>query len=223
VSGAGADWLHPASVADAGAYLARLVRLDPAALVRLRPAGDGALALWAWLPFEVLVTRRVRATLTDDVTVRAADLLAGLDAGRRRLPSRYDAAWRWPLPSGPGHVVERVPAAEVRRLGAAAESTLREAVEGLPGRAVGERVLRDALLDHVPVVVTTEDGGRVEVSQRLVQAVVRMGFLGPEIAVGPEISDDDVKVRIAVGWVGLAGSFGSGWWRSTTLDVRPTR
>jgi hypothetical protein len=217
----GGDWLHPASVADAGAFLARLVRLDPAALVRLRPAGDGAVALWARLPFAVLVTRTVRAHLTEDVTVRAADLLANLDAGCRRSPTRHDAAWRWPVPSGPGRVVERLPAAEVRRLGAAAGNTLREAAGGLRGRAVGERVLRDALLDHVPVVVTTEDGSRVEVSQRLVQAVVRMGFVGPEIAVGPETTDDDVKVRIAVGWVGLAGSFGSGWCHSMRLDVSP--
>src|SRR5205814_1351647 len=47
---------------DAGAYLARLVRLDPGALVRLRPAVDpavdpagggpaGVVALWAPLPF----------------------------------------------------------------------------------------------------------------------------------------------------------------------------
>jgi hypothetical protein len=239
-------WLEPASVTDAGAYLARLVRLDATTLVRLRPGGEGVLALWARLPFGVLVTRRVRASLDEDATVRAADLLRMLDTGGPGLPSRHDAQWRWPLPAGPGRVVERLPAAEVRRLGAAAESTLRHAVSGgVRGRAVGERVLRDALLDHVPVVVITDDGARVEVPQRLVQAVVRMGFVGPaaggagrssaaggagrsSAAGGPgpfdEMAGEMVEVRLAGGWVGLAGAFGTAWHRpSTGLDVWPTR
>jgi hypothetical protein len=77
-------------------------------------------------------------------------------------------------------------------------------------------VLRDALLDHVPVVVITDDGRRVEVPQRLVQAVVRMGFLGPPTAGG------EADVRVAHGWVGLAGAFGTGWYRSSRgLAVRP--
>ncbi|MDT5035506.1 MAG: hypothetical protein QOE03_691 [Micromonosporaceae bacterium] len=226
-------WLDPASVADAGAYLVRLVRLDPAALVRLRPAGDGASQLWARLPFEVLVTRRIRAAVAEDATVRAADLLAAVAAGADRLPARHDTAWIWPVPPGAGRVVERLPATEVRRLGAAAAATLREAAAGgVRGRAVAERALRDALLDHVAVVVVTDDGARIEVSQRLVQAVVRMGFVGSDpagaavrpaggSAVGADVGPD-VKVRIAAGWVGLAGSFGSGWCKvSTSLDVRP--
>jgi hypothetical protein len=135
------------------------------------------------------------------------------------LPPRHDAQWRWPLPPGAGRVVERLPAVEVHRVGAAAETTLREAVAGgVRGRAVGERVLRDALLDHVPVVVLADDGTRVGVPQRLVQAVVRMGFLGPSTAGG------EVQVRVAGGWVGLAGAFGTGWHRSSRgLDLRPTR
>jgi hypothetical protein len=58
-----ADVISRASVADAGAFLARLLKMDPNALVRLRPAGGGAVALWARLPFGVLVTRRIGADL----------------------------------------------------------------------------------------------------------------------------------------------------------------
>jgi hypothetical protein len=216
-------WLEPSSVADAGAYLARLVRLDPQALVRLSPAGDGTLALWARLPFEVMVTRRIRSSFDQDATVRGADLLRALDGDRPALPARHDTQWRWPVPPDAGRVVERLPVGEVQRLGAAAESTLRTAVaSGLRGRAVGERVLRDALLDHVPVVVITDDGTRYEVPQRLVQAVVRMGFLG--VAAGPA-DDGQVEVRAAAGsWVGLAGPFGTGWHKTSTgLDLRPIR
>jgi hypothetical protein len=227
-------WLDPGSVADTGAYLVRLLRLDPTALVRLRPAvvapdADGArdaadatpagagtggapIGLWARLPFGVLVTRQVRGPLAEDATVRAAELLARLTdpAGSGSdLPVRRDADWRWPLPSGPGTVVERLPAGEIQRLGAAAETTLREAVAGgVRGRAVGERMLRDALLDHVSVVVTTDAGARVEVPQRLVQAVVRMGFLGTPGATPP-----DVAVRVAGDWVALACAYGSAWYR----------
>lgn len=228
-------WLEADSVADAGAYLARLVRLDAAALVRLRPAGDDTLALWARLPFEVMVTRRIRSSFDQDATVRATDLLRALDGD---LPARYDAQWRWPVPRDAGRVVERLPVAEVRRLGTAAETTLRTAItSGVHGRAVGERVLRDALLDHVAVVIT-DDGARYEVPQRLVQAVIRMGFLGPTS--GPEAGpvsgpvsgpgsgsteEGDVDVRAAPGgWVGLAGPFGTGWYKTPTgLDLRPVR
>lgn len=215
--------LDPAGVGDAGAYLARLVRLDAAALVRLRPAGGGVLELWARLPFGVLVTRRVRARLAEDVTVRAADLLGALDRGDDLLPSRLDAQWRWPVPAGSGRAVERLPAAEVRRIGAAAESTLREAVAGgVSGRPVGERMLRDALLDHVPVVVSADDGTRVEVPQRLVQAVLRMGFVGPPTVSGA-VTGGEVEVRVVPGWIGLAGAFGTAWYRpGRGLEVRIT-
>ena len=174
------------------------------------------LTLWAPLPFGPLVTRGVAVTgePPGDVTVPAAELLAALDDQPVALPPARDALWRWPLPPPASRVVERLPAPEVRRIGTAAASALREAVAtGVRGRAVGERVLRDALLDHVPVVVTGPDGERIEVSQRLVQAVVRMGFAG---------SDAAVEVRVAGAWVGLAAGFGTAWHRpADALTVRP--
>lgn len=222
---------EPGAVADVGAFLSRLVRLDPGALVRLRQvgagagAGAGAVALWARLPFEVLVTRGVRAAADQgahqDATVRARELLDALVAGSASLPRRYDAQWRWPLPPPRSDVAERLPVAEVRRVGAAAGRALREAVaSGVRGRPVGERMLRDALLDHVPIIVNTEsDGTRIEVPQRLVQAVVRMGFLG-----GGE--DSQVEVRVAGAWVGLAGEYGMAWRRQPDIlavGIRPAK
>jgi hypothetical protein len=197
--------------ADAGAFLARLVRLDPAAVVRLRPTAAGA-EMWAMLPFGVLVVRTLAVTVDGDATVDASALLGGLGAGA--APRRRDEAWRWPLPPSRGRVVETIPAAELARVAEAASSTLRAAVgEGVGGRPVGERAVRDALLDHVPIVVTTEAGDRVEVPQRLVQAVVRMGFLGrSDVTLGDEI----VAVRVAQAWIGLAASYGSSWYRPTS-------
>jgi hypothetical protein len=193
-------------VADAGAFLARLTRLDPALPVRLR-SGKGRLALWARLPWGVLVTREVAGAGPGDATVSAAALLSALAGGRAELPPRRDAAWRWPLPPAGVQVVESVAAAELARLAEAAAGTLREVAEGgLAGRSVGQRAVRDALLDHVALVVTPPGGAPVEVSQRLVQAISRMGFLGPA---GREVPG--ARVCVAGRWVGISAPYGVAW------------
>ncbi|MEU4217818.1 hypothetical protein [Actinoplanes sp. NPDC026623] len=193
-------------VADAGAFLARLVRLDRQVPVRLRSSGERT-ALWALLPWGVLVTREVAGPGPGDATVSAAALLAGLSERSLDLPARRDSDWRWPLPPARSTVVESVATAEVSRLAKAAAGTLREVTAGgLAGRAVGQRVVRDALLDHVALVVAAPEAGPIEVSQRLVQASTRMGFLGP--------ADEDalcVRVCVAGRWVGLSAPYGVAW------------
>jgi hypothetical protein len=57
--------------------------------------------------------------------------------------------------------------------------------------------------------------GRLEIPQRLVQAVVRMGFLGS--------GDVPVRVRSAQRWVGLAARYGTAWLPPAGLAVRPAR
>ncbi|GIJ24681.1 hypothetical protein [Micromonospora lutea] len=211
-------------VADAGAFLARLVRLERAALVRLRPAVvDARTALWARLPWGVLAVRTVAGAGAGDVTVAAGELLAAFAAGRADLPARRDAQWRWALPPAASRPVETLPGGELRRLAEAAAGTLREAAEhGVGGRAVGQRMLRDALLDHVAVVVTPDDDPDrpVEVTQRMVQGLVRMGFLGPS---GDSSAGDGVQVRASGRWVGLVGPYGAVWsQKATDLVVRPS-
>lgn len=202
---------------DAGVFLARLTRLDAAAVVRLRSADSGRTELWARLPWPVLVQRTVAGPGPGDVTVSAAELLARLAAGDPCLPASRDGSWRWPLPSGAARTVESVPADELRRIAAAAAGTLRAATTGgVAGRAVGQRALRDALLDHVAIVVTADEAParRIEVRQALVQAVVRMGFLGS--AQGP------VRVRTVGNWVGLDAPFGVAWiQRVNNLTLSP--
>jgi hypothetical protein len=204
-------------VPDAGAFLARLTRLDPGAPVRLRGSG-GRTALWAHLPWDVLVTREVAGRGPEDATVAASELLAVLAAGGQDLPTLRDAQWRWPLPPPAAETVERVSAAELANLAAAAAGTLREVSAGaLGGRQVGQRAVRDALLDHVALVVTPAGGAPVEVSQRLVQAISRMGFLGPEGADVP-----DTRVRVAGRWVGLSAPYGVAWLQAVSkLTVMP--
>jgi hypothetical protein len=195
-----------AGVADAGAFLARLTRLDRALPVRLR-SGRGRTALWARLPWGVLVTREVAGSGPGDATVAASELLAVLAAGGTALPTRRDADWRWPLPPAGYQVVESVATAELGRLAAAAAGTLREvAAGGLSGRQIGQRAVRDALLDHVALVVTPEGGASVSVPQRLVQAVSRMGFLGPA-----DVDSPHTRVCTAGRWVGLSAPYGVAW------------
>lgn len=192
-------------VTDAAAFLARLVRLDRGALVRLRSVASGRTTLWTRLPWGVMASRTVAGAGPGDVTVFAAALLPKVVHSAAGLPPRQDARWRWPLPPGPGELLEEIPAAHVRRLASAAAETLREAAQrGVGGRAVGERMLRDALLQHVAVVVTGQDPAvRVEVKQGLVQGIARMGFLGSDSGM--------VQVRRAGSWVGLAARYGVAW------------
>jgi len=206
---------------DVEAFLARLVRLDARALVRVQSEPDRTV-VWGSVPWNVLVSRTiagfsgVAADATDQV-VRAGDWLAA-GAALTDLPplTRFDAGWRLPLPPAQRVLIEEVPATTLHDLGAAAAETLRAAeAGGVGGRAVGARAVRDALLDHVAIVVSAETR-RVEIPQRLIQAVVRMGF----------VAADDMPVRVlsAGSWIGLAANYGSAWWRpSGQLTVAPIR
>ena len=186
------------SAPAAGPFLARLVRLDPDALVRLRGGGPGVVALWGRVPWGALATRQVPGPPLMDVTVGAAALLATLTERNQNLPAVRDRDWRWALPPNDGTTVEVLPAATVHRLGVAAADALRAG----RGRA-GDRVLRDALLDHVPIVVATAEG-ELPVRQGLVQALLRMGFMTTD-------EGGEVTVRRAGGWVGLAAEHGAVW------------
>jgi len=194
--------------ADAGAFLARVTRLDPAAPVRVRCA-DGVMALWAWLPLEVLATRQVHGSGPGDVTVDAKALLAALasnEDGAVALPARRDADWPGALPPEAGvRELDEIPAAIVRDLLAAGERTFREGSVGADPRAVG-----DALLDHEVLTVSAGDTSAA-LPLRLLLGLARMGFLG----------DDPLRVGIAGGWVRAAASYGVAYRRRGRLALFP--
>src|SRR6185312_5281493 len=106
-----------AALAD---VVGRVVRLDPAAVVRLRDTGGGV-ALWAGTPFDVLVATRTRGSVEPrDVTVTGSDLLAALsvvDAPEVDPGAAVDGRWRGDLPGdGPWRAVGSIPAEEVDAL-----------------------------------------------------------------------------------------------------------
>jgi hypothetical protein len=108
--------------------------------------------------------------------------------------------------------VELLPAVELRRIAAAAAKALSEAPPTL-----GERRVRDALLDHIAVTIAVDDDGdhaaeSVRIPVRLVLGLIRMGFVGE----GP------IAVRRSSAWMGLVGEYGAAWYRQP-LVLQPRR
>jgi hypothetical protein len=196
----------PAEAADLASFLGRVAGLDPAAVARLRAAGDRVTA-YVRLPFGVLVSRTV-AGMADppDVTVGAADLLAALDPGAGgagvRWPRRRDMEWRAALPPAEGWLrLDSVPGDVVRALVRAGRDALR-AVPAGAAAAAGE-----TLLDHESLTVS--GGGRTAVLPlRVLGALTRMGFLGD--------GAEPVAVSAAGGWTRLAAAYGSAYQHTTT-------
>ncbi|MCH7230511.1 hypothetical protein L0U85_06525 [Glycomyces sp. L485] len=177
---------------DDAAFAARVARLDADAPVRVL---DGR--LWAALPIGVLAVRDLAGSLGEGV-YNAGDLSAG------RAEPRSDADWRGRLPRWPWEPIETVPAADIAALDRQAADALRER----RGQGVGDRRLRDALLDHVALRIE-HDGDEHPVEFRLVVALMRMGFL----------SDDPVRVVRSGRRVGLAATYGAVWERDRGLKL----
>lgn len=177
---------------DDAAFAERVARLDPDALVRVR---DGR--LWAVLPIGTLAGRELAGKHPEGV-FRAGDLAEGEAA------PRPESEWRGRLPRGPWEQIESVPAAQIAHLDRQAAQALRQR----RGQNVGDRRLRDAMLDHVAVRV--EHGGReYPVQFRLIAALMRMRFLG----------EDPVRVLRSGSRVGLAATYGVVWERERGLPL----
>lgn len=163
-----------AALAD---VVARVVRLDPAAVVRLRSAGTGV-ALWAGTPFAVLVTTAAPGRVDPaDVTVMASDLLAALsvvDAPEVDPGRAVDDRWRGDLPGEVGwDVVGAIPADEVEAVVARADPSMLD--EGV------------------------WEAGGVRVPARCVVAVAGMGWPEGGAAVRVAISGDGAWMRLELG------------------------
>jgi hypothetical protein len=198
---------------DLASFLGRAVALDPAAVARLRAAGERVTA-YVRLPFGVLVSRTVAGSAEPaDVTVGVAGLLAALDGPADepvRWPARRDVEWRAALPpAGSWRPLDSVPGDVVRALVRAGRDAL-QAVPAGAAAAAGE-----SLLDHESLTVS--GGGRTAVLPlRVLSALTRMGFLGGDPA------PDAVVVSAAGGWIRLAGAYGSAYQHTTpALGLTP--
>lgn len=189
----------PGERGDLGAFIARVVRLDQVATVRLRAAG-GAVTAWASTPFDVLATRSLRGHLEPgDVTLPAAGLLTALTVERAEtVDPGSGGLWQGELPpeSGWGRV-DDVPAAELERLTERGLTVARE-----NGGPLGPPA---SLLDQTVLTVTAEAGagprGAVKVPLRCLFALSGMGFFGED--------DDPVRVSATGTWLRLDARYGA--------------
>jgi hypothetical protein len=192
-----------AALAEVAPLVRRAADLDPATLVRLR-VESRTVSAFVLLPFAVLAGRAVPLDHTPpalDSTYAAGSLLTWIDDTAADPPERCDTQWRGGLPPAAHWTrLDSVPEDVVRDLVRTGALTLKEAAEreGVPG-AQPRAEVADALLDSI---VLTVSGGtdRVEISLRLVSALVRMGFL-------PRGSR--VSVEITPRWLRVAGKYGS--------------
>lgn len=201
------------------AFLTKTVRLDEAAVVRLRTRSDGLLSVWAPTGFDALAVRVVSGSVVPDDTSAAADqLLAALGVatdGAIDPGFSMDSAWRGALPPDEGfRHVDDVPARVLIDL---AQRGARLAKEH--GSSHGPPI---SLLDQEVLHVDSARGAEgeheaVPITMRTVFALTAMGFV-PYTGNDPMTSEVDlaridateqVRVRATAVWLRLDARYGS--------------
>ncbi|MCM6777681.1 hypothetical protein NDR87_29500 [Nocardia sp. CDC159] len=199
----------PAERENLATFVARAIRLDPAAVIRLRRRGVNYVSAWAATGFEALAVRTVVAELgVGDVTVGGDLILSGLngpDAGAPiDLGYSMDSAWRGALPPTTGFVhVDDVPA---RALVELAERGVELAAEHGSGHGPPA-----SLLDQTVLTVTGGDE-QVEVPMRVVFALTAMDFIphsGDKADSRRITSTEIVRVRATRTWLRIDARYGS--------------
>jgi hypothetical protein len=183
---------------DLGAFVARVVRLDQAALVRMQAAGDTVTA-WAATPFDVLATRTVHGALEPaDVTMPATGLLTALTVERAgTVDPGTGGFWHGDLPPSAGwQPVDDVPAAELERLTERGLAVARDNAGPMGPPA--------SLLDQTVLTVSAGAPPAVKVPLRCLFALSGMGFLGDT---GPDAGV--VRVSATGTWMRLDARYGA--------------
>lgn len=186
---------------DLAAFVERALRLDDAAVIRLRRRADGLVAAWVNTGFDVLAVRVVAGHLgVADLSCGADQLVRGLrgaDASGHVDPGYpMDSAWRGVLPPDNGFThLDDVPAAVLVDLARRGSDLARD-----HGSAHGPPA---SLLDQDVLQVSSGDSA-VAVPMRCVFALTAMGFV-PESPSAEEI----VRVRVLPAWLRIDARFGS--------------
>jgi hypothetical protein len=201
-------WLGPESRdahrTDLATFVDHAVRLDDAAVIRLRARSAGLLSAWVATGFDVLASRVVVGKVRpEDLSVGADGLARGLSAmdesGYVDPGFAMDSAWRGALPPESGFThLDDIPARVMLDLAQRGAQLAKE-----HGSAHGPPV---SLLDQEVVRVSSADES-VGLPMRCVFALTAMGFL-PQ---SPDAIDADeiIRVRILPAWLRLDARFGS--------------
>ena len=208
-------WLDDATHReDLATFTERALRLDNAAVVRLRERAGGLVVAWVATGFDVLASRVVRGR------IKPADLSAGADALSAGLTAMdrsgyvdpgfpMDSAWRGALPPETGFVhLDDVPARAVLDLAQRGVALAKEhsSAHGPPA----------SLLDQEVVAVSSGDAS-VGIPMRCVFALTAMAFLpqssagGQGMGLDPDsvAAEEIVRVRALPAWLRVDARFGS--------------
>lgn len=187
------------------------MRLDDAAVIRLRERAGGLVVAWVATGFDVLASRVVAGR------VKPGDVSVGADALARALPAMdgsgfvepgfaMDSAWRGMLPPEHGFVhLDDVPARVMLDLAQRGVELAKE-----HGSAHGPPA---SLLDQEVVAVSSGDTS-VGIPMRCVFAMTAMGFLPQSTTMdqfAPEsvTADEVVRVRVLPTWLRVDARFGT--------------
>jgi len=199
-------WLpEPADRGDLLTFAERALRLDEAAVVRLRFRSDGTLTAWVATGFDVLASRVIHGRLRpDDVSAGADALVRGLSradpAGAVDPGYPMDSAWRGVLPPTAGFVhLDDVPARVLRDLAQHGADVAREYADGHGPPS--------SLLDQEVIGVSTGELA-VGVPMRCLFALTAMGFV-PQPASADVVDHEVVRVRAMPAWLRLDARYGS--------------
>ena len=194
-------------------FCSRALRLDEAAVVRLRTRAGGGVSCWAATGFDALAARVIAGTIVPDDTSAGADVLVSAlqnaDDGVIDPGFSMDSAWRGTLPPDSGFEhLDDVPARVLIGLAQRGAALAKEhgSSHGPPSSLLEQQVL------HV-----TGDGDDVSVTMRTVFALTAMGFVPHDsndpltIDVDPEriAAAEVVRVRATKVWLRLDARFGS--------------
>lgn len=198
-------WLDGAAHRDdLSTFAERTLRLDAAAVIRLRERPGGSVVAWVTTGFDVLASRVVRGR------VRPADLCVGADSlvGSLRAMAEsgfvepgfaMDSAWRGALPPDTGFAhLDDVPARAVLELADRGAALAKEhsSAHGPPA----------SLLDQ-EVLAVSSGSTTVGIPMRCVFALTAMGFLPQS---GSEVSAEEiVRVRVHPAWLRVDARFGT--------------
>ena len=200
---------------DLATFVERALRLDDAAVIRLRERAGGLVVAWVATGFDVLASRVVAGR------VRPADLSAGADALAAGLAAMdrsghvdpgfpMDSAWRGALPPDTGFAhIDDVPARVVLDLAQRGVALAKE-----HGSSHGPPA---SLLDQEVLAVSSgqrrrrhPDALRIRLDRNGFPAAV-IGGIRPGQGLDPETvaADEIVRVRALPAWLRIDARFGS--------------